>query len=269
VKSSQKISDGSDNFVGILDDKDSFGSSVASLGDLDGDAVTDLVVGARKDDDGGPDRGAVYVLFLTSGGTVKSSQKISDGSDNFVGILDDEDSFGSSVASLGDLDGDAVTDLVVGARSNKGGGSEGSERGAVWVLFLQNDGTVNSCQKIFDKGGTNFEGVLADDDRFGTSVTSIGDFDHDGTTDLVVGSRNATGAVWVLYLNGESNSPTLSPTASPSGSPTASPTTQPTTTESPTSLPTAVPTESPTESPTKFPTEIPTALPTTSPSAGA
>ncbi len=79
VKSHQKISDTAGGFTGTLDDLDLFGRAVASLGDLDGDTVTDLVVGAYKDDDGGADRGAAWILFLNSNGTVKSHQKISDG----------------------------------------------------------------------------------------------------------------------------------------------------------------------------------------------
>jgi cysteine-rich repeat protein len=49
---------------GTLDDEDVFGSSVSSLGNLSGAGVGDLAVGARYDDDGGPDRGAVWILFL-------------------------------------------------------------------------------------------------------------------------------------------------------------------------------------------------------------
>ena len=64
MKRHQKISDTQGRFTGILDDGDSFGGSVASLGDLDGDGVGDLAVGAPQDDDGGTDRGAVWVLFL-------------------------------------------------------------------------------------------------------------------------------------------------------------------------------------------------------------
>ncbi|MCZ6734458.1 MAG: hypothetical protein O7C65_01550, partial [Planctomycetota bacterium] len=64
VKSHQKISDMQGGFTGILDDVDLFGWAVASLGDLDGDGVGDLAVGARHDDNGGPNRGAVWVLFL-------------------------------------------------------------------------------------------------------------------------------------------------------------------------------------------------------------
>ena len=78
VKSFQKISDTAGNFTATLDNEDRFGPSVAALGDLDGDTVTDLAVGAYYDDDGGLDRGAVYVLFMNTNGTVKSHQKISD-----------------------------------------------------------------------------------------------------------------------------------------------------------------------------------------------
>ena len=67
-----------------------------------------MAVGAHGDDDGGSDRGAVWILFLNSDGTVKAHQKISDTSGGFTGTLDNSDCFGESVASLGDLDGDGV-----------------------------------------------------------------------------------------------------------------------------------------------------------------
>ena len=204
VKSHQKISDTEGGFTGILDDGEVFGVSVASLGDLDGDGVADLAVGATGDDDGGTARGAVWVLFLNSDGTVKSHQKISDTEGGFTGILDDSDGFGASVASLGDLDGDRVGDLAVGVFSDDDGGDA---RGAVWVLFLNTDGTVKGQQKISDTQG-GFTGTLDDSDWFGTSATSLGDFDGDGVGDLAVGARGdgdggeARGAVWVLFLDG-------------------------------------------------------------------
>ena len=115
-----------------------FGSGVSMLGDVDGDQVMDLAVGAAADDDGGNNRGALWVLLLTAAGTIKTYQKISDTSGSFSGTLINDDYWGASVAALGDLDGDGVTDLAVGAF----GGN------AVWVLFLQSDGQVNAHQKI-------------------------------------------------------------------------------------------------------------------------
>ncbi|MCP4996783.1 MAG: DUF11 domain-containing protein, partial [Gammaproteobacteria bacterium] len=61
------------NFTATLDDEDQFGSSVANIGDLDGDGIADMAAAARRDDDGGNDHGAVYVLFQNSsaGSTVE------------------------------------------------------------------------------------------------------------------------------------------------------------------------------------------------------
>ncbi len=203
VKSQQAISDTLGGFTGILDDDGLFGSSLASLGDLDGDGVGDLAVGACADDDGGNSRGAVWILFLNNDGTVKSHQKISDTQGGFTGILDDSDAFGRSVASLGDLDGDGVGDLAVGVVGDDDGGNA---RGAVWVLFLEPNGTVKSHQKISDTEG-GFAGLLHDADLFGYSVASLGDLDGDGVGDLAVGADRDDdggldhGAVWVLLLN--------------------------------------------------------------------
>ena len=204
VKAHQKISESEGGFTGNLDDDDDFGRSVALLGDLDGDGVGDLAVGANGDDDGGFNRGAVWMLFLNTDGTVKSHQKISDTEGGFTGMLDNSDWFGKAVGGLGDLDGDGLTDLAVGAHLDDDGGAD---RGAAWILFLNTDGTVKSHQKISDTEG-GFTGTLDDEDRFGTSVASLGDLDGDGVGDLAVGARNDDdggpdrGAVWVLFLDG-------------------------------------------------------------------
>ena len=218
VKSFQKISDTQGGFNGVLHDREYFGFSVTSLGDLDGDTVPELAVGAQLDDDGGENRGAVWVLFLNNNGTVKSAQKISDTQGGFTGVLDNGDSFGTSVANLGDLDGDGIPEMAVGAGGDEDGGSascEGSTigycpRGAVWVLFMNKFGLVKSHQKISQTQGFFF-GDLDDYDGFGQSVTNLGDLDGNGIPDLAVGANGDDdggsgwladhGAVWELFLD--------------------------------------------------------------------
>jgi hypothetical protein len=202
VASEQKISATAGGFGGALDDGDGFGVSVSSPGDLDGDGTEDLAVGAFRDDDGGTDQGALWILFLESDGTVASEQKISETAGGFGGVLGALDGFGISVAALGDLDGDGVTDLAAGARLHDDGGTD---QGAVWILFLAADGTVQSEQEISASSG-GFGGVLAPGDFFGASVTALGDLDADGDPDLAVGAEgdndggNNQGAIWIVFL---------------------------------------------------------------------
>ena len=202
VKSHQKISATTGGFTGTLDDSDIFGMSVAAVGDLDGDGTPDLAVGAPLDDDGGPNRGAIWILHLHPNGTVKTHQKISNEAGEFTGGLDDEEFFGLSVAAVGDLDSDGTSDLAVGAPLDSDGGPA---RGAIWVLFLDPGGTVKSHQKISATTG-GFTGTLDDADLFGWSVSTAGDLDSDGILDLAVGAPfdddggGEKGAVWMLFM---------------------------------------------------------------------
>jgi hypothetical protein len=202
VKLEQKISDTQGGFGGTLDNGDQFGTSVADIGDLDGDGVTDLAVGASQDDDGGSDRGAVWILFMNSDGTVSAEQKISDTVGGFAGVLDDLDRFGWDVCGSGDLDRDGTLDLTVAARWDDDGGTN---RGAVWMLLMNSDGTVRAERKISDTEG-GFAGRLDDGDMFGGAVGCIGHLDGQRRTRLLVGAVGDddgnvnAGAVWILFL---------------------------------------------------------------------
>lgn len=202
VDISTKISDTSGGFGGDLDDNDHFGAAVAGIGDLNADGFRDIAVGVPNDDDGGDNRGAVWILFMNADGTARAGQKISQQSGGFSGSLDNDDQFGNSIAALGDVDGDGVTDLAVGARNSN---NDGTRKGAVWILFMNSDGTVRSSQRIDSKDG-GFDGQLDANDRFGHAVAGIGDLNGDGIPDLAVGADgddeggSDKGATWILFL---------------------------------------------------------------------
>lgn len=183
---------------------DRFGQSVDGIGDLDGDGVTELAVGASLDDSGGTNRGAVHVLFLNADASIKSATKIHSGNGGGLGggTLSNNEQFGTAVTSLGDIDGDGAADLAVGPRF--GTISDGTGQGAAYIVFLNDDGTVKTSKRIAD--GTNGlpAGTLGISDSFGQSVASLGDLNGDGVSELAVGAlgeNSGRGAVHVLFLN--------------------------------------------------------------------
>ena len=155
-----------------LSNNDNFGTSVALAGRM-------LVVGAYFDDDGGTNRGAVY-LFTDSdndGWADATPDKLSDTLTTFS--LDDDDSFGSSVALVGNV-------LAVGANRDADGGTD---RGAVYVFVdTDNDGWADATP---DKLSDSLATLSLDNlDFFGASVALVGNilviganFDDDGGTD--------------------------------------------------------------------------------------
>ena len=202
VRSHQKISNTSGGFTGSLGFGDLFGVRVCGIGDLDGDGVEDAVVAASFDDDGGTDRGAIYVLFLNTNGTVKAQQKLSETAGGLGIAFDDLDYFGTSIAPIGDLDGDGVVDLAVGARGDDDG-ANGS--GCVYIVFLNTNGTAKATSKISDTAG-GFRGGLQVQDNFGLSLVDLGDRGGTGRRSIAVGAFRDDdggldrGAVWVLDL---------------------------------------------------------------------
>ena len=173
---------------------------------MNGDGVLDMVVCAYGDDDGGTDAGAVYILFLATSGTVLSHQKVSATHGGFTGSLASGDYFGTSSGVGGDLNGDGVLDMVVGAYRDDDGGYDA---GGVFFLFLVTSGNVLSHQKVSATHG-GFTGNLASNDRFGVSCGGIGgDLNGDGVLDMVVGASGdddggswGHGAVYIILLDG-------------------------------------------------------------------
>jgi hypothetical protein len=198
VLRSLRIKPGVSGFVGPLAEYDYFGSALAALGDLNGDGVGDLAVGAQYDDDGGLDRGAIWILFLKPDGTVLAEQKISQTQGGFGGTLSDQDWFGRKLASVGDLDGDGLPELAtVTSAPNR-----------LWVLFLNANGTAKGHTEVLYTDPAFVPATLPEH-FFYASLEALGDLDGDGLGDLAVGSpkdpdgAHEAGAVWILRLRAD------------------------------------------------------------------
>ncbi len=199
VQSQQKISENHGNLNLTFENFDKFGFGLSNLGDVNGDSIIDIAVGAIGDDDGGTDIGAVYILFLDTNGTVIQNQKISVTQGGFAGTIEIGSTFGYGTTGIGDIDGDGVNDMIISDHLDNDGGAQ---KGAVWVILLNNNGTVKAQQKISSLAG-NFTGFLDNTDVFGRHLSHF----SDGNNEIVAGANldddgvTDAGAVWILDID--------------------------------------------------------------------
>ncbi len=191
----------------ILRRGDRFGRALASIGDLDGDGIPELLVGAPGDDRGGTNSGVAWVLSLQRSGAVRSSVAIGEGVGGFSERLASSAGFGSSVQRGPDLDGDGTAEILVGAPRNLDADAKCTS-GSVHLLFLNTDGRVRASRGL--RGlplavGDGFgSALLAErgliDGRARIWVGAPGDDDNPWGTNERDLER---GAVWELELDAE------------------------------------------------------------------
>jgi hypothetical protein len=148
---------------------DMFGTSMV-VADLDGDGVSDLVVGAPGSDEGGTDSGAIYV-FEDMVLDANASMNARDADVAVFGLAGDM--LGSALSALEDVDNDGVADLVVGAKRIGGIGKV--------MVFSGPALLAGTGAPLFTVDGAVVGG------GFGSSIASLGDLDGDKRTDMAVG----------------------------------------------------------------------------------
>jgi Ca2+-binding RTX toxin-like protein len=180
---------------------DQAGFSVSEAGDINDDGIDDLIVGARRNDAGGTDSGAAYVVYGSLGGLgAVNLDDIALGTGGFkiTGELAG-DIAGFSVSEAGDVNGDSIGDVIVGVRRNDAGGTES---GAAYVVYGAAGGLsgVNLDDIALGTGGFKITGEAASD-HAGFSVSEAGDVNSDGIDDVIVGANvnDGLGAAYVVY----------------------------------------------------------------------
>lgn len=182
---------------------DGFGSALAS-GDFNGDGRDDLAISTADEDLGGAtNTGAVTVLSGSVTGLTTTGAKVfHQGSAAMPGTNEADDRFGSALAT-GDFDGDGHDDLVISTEGEDIGSADNT--GAVTVLQGSSTGLSASDAQVFHQNTPGVPGGNESGDGFG-SVLVTGDFDGNGSDDLVLGAPNEnigsiadTGAVTILF----------------------------------------------------------------------
>ena len=203
VQSFQKINQVSGGLT-MTQSKPNFFYVLNDFYDVHDDGMVEILIGYGVDDSDSYDRGAVYIMSLTSTGMVHSFTKISsDPADsNMTMTLDNSDYFGSSVSRGGDIDGNGFEDILVGAINDDGGGTDA---GAVYLIYLDGDAAPISHTKV-SRSRSWFTADLGTYDYFGYAVAGLGDINHDGNQDFVATARDHdevhynVGAVYVIFL---------------------------------------------------------------------
>jgi hypothetical protein len=195
----------------------SYGSAVATAGDVNGDGYSDVIIGE-------PGNNKVFVYYGSSSGLAATAAWTA---------TQTSGNFGSSVSLAGDVNGDGYSDVIIGASgANKAycyyGGSGGPATTASWSA-TGTGGYGVTVAAAGDVNGDSYSDVIvgtstgnmayayygsasglatsaswsspAGTSNFGYSVAAAGDVNGDGYTDVIIGAYGSNNA-YVYYGSG-------------------------------------------------------------------
>lgn len=173
---------------------DTAGSTVACLGDLDGDGFDDIAIAAKGSARGGEDAGAVYLFYGRS--SLSGSVPLAQADATLIGQRPYEQA-GVAVAPAGDVTGDGREDVLVGAPNSD---AFGEDTGVVYLVpgvqgRLSGQVSLGTATRLYTR-----ESAV----RLGWALDRAGDVNGDGIGDLVLGSSvspvrpDFPGAAWLL-----------------------------------------------------------------------
>jgi len=178
--------------------------TIASIGDINNDGFTDLLVGTPYNDASFTDKGQAYVVLGgINAGTFDITNLGSKGfllpTNNLTAMANTN--FGISATALGDFNGDGYADFAVGA---SGYTSSQTNAGAVSIYYGSADASTsyysaNNGMTILNTSSTSANGF------YGSQVASAGDINHDGLSDLIARASGEANGGTLYVTMGQNN----------------------------------------------------------------
>ncbi len=182
-----------------LNVNDNSGNSVSEAGDINGDGIADIIIGAFNANSGA---GQSYVIFGSkSGFTTIFNLGDLNGKNGFaINGINAGDVSGVSVSGAGDVNNDGIADIIIGAYGAYGANIYA---GQSYVIFGNKNG-FNSPFNLTDLNGKNGFAIngINKGDTSGTSVSGAGDVNGDGIADIIIGAiaaNNGAGQSYVMF----------------------------------------------------------------------
>jgi len=156
------------------------GYYIAGVGDVNGDGYCDIVIGSPYDDDNGATAGQAYLILGKPAGWAQDTD-LSAASASFWGE-GAGDLAGRAIAGAGDVNGDGLDDILIGAVANDEGAGDA---GQVYLILGRASGWA--MDTVLSAANASFWGEDASD-YAGVSVAGAGDVNRDGYDDFIIGA---------------------------------------------------------------------------------